>query len=64
MLSFDEGNKVVIKDDSDIVDLIHSLLNSGDEEIMRAASGVIWEIDGKKELNTKSSSMFPLSFFF
>ena len=64
MLSFDEGNKVVIKDDSDIMDLLQSLLNSGDEEILQAAAGVIWEIAGKEEPNTKSSGMFAVSFFF
>ena len=63
MLSFDEENKDIIKDDSDIMDLLQNLHNSGDKEIQQAASGVIWEIAGKEEHNTKSSGMFALSFF-
>ena len=45
------------------MDLLKILYNLGDKEIQQAASGVIWEIEGKKEHNTKSSSMFALSFF-
>ena len=62
MLSFDEENKAMIKADSDIADLLKSLQKSGDKEIQQAASGVIWEIEGKKEHNIKSSGMFALSF--
>ena len=62
MLSFDDGNKDIMKNDSDIMDLLKILHNSSDKEIQQAASGVIWEIEGKKEHNNKSSSMFALSF--
>ncbi|XP_015753418.1 PREDICTED: uncharacterized protein LOC107333164 isoform X7 [Acropora digitifera] len=55
MLSFDEENKDVIKDVSDIVDLVQSLLNSGDEEIVQAAAGVVWEIARKEEHSSRSS---------
>ena len=64
MLSFDDGKKDIMKNDSDIMDLLRILHNSGDKEIGQAASGVISEIEGKKEHNTKSPSMFDLSFFF
>ena len=58
MLSYDEENKAVIKDDSDIMDLLQGLLNSGDKEIQQAAAGVVWEIAGKDEHSSKSSGMF------
>ena len=64
MLSLDEENKVVIKDDSGIMHLLHSLLYSGDKEVELAASGVIWEIEGKEKHSTKSSGMFALSLFY
>ncbi|KAK2565261.1 hypothetical protein P5673_011214 [Acropora cervicornis] len=54
MLSFDEENKAIIKADSGIMDLLQSLHNSGEKEIKQAASGVIWEIEGKKEANIKT----------
>ena len=63
MLSFDDGNKDIMKNDSDIMDLLKILHNSGDKETQQATSGVIWEIEGKKEHNTKSSSMFASSSF-
>ena len=63
MLSFDDGNQDIMKNDSDIMDLLKILHQSGDKETQQAASGVICEIEGKKEHNTKSSSMFALSFF-
>lgn len=49
MLSFDETNKAMIKADNDMMELLQSLQNSDNKEIQRAASGVIWEIEGKKE---------------
>ncbi|XP_067030956.1 uncharacterized protein [Acropora muricata] len=55
MLSYDEENKDVIKDDSDIMDLLQGLLNSGDKEIQQAAAGVVWEIAGRDEHSSKSS---------
>ena len=61
MLSFDEENKAIIKADSGIMDLLH---NSGEKEIKQAASGVIWEIEGKKEANIKTCGIFDLSFSF
>ena len=64
MLSFDEENKIIIKYYSDIMDLLQNLLDSGDKEIEQAASGVIWEIEGKEKLNNKSSGMFALSLFY
>ena len=64
MLSFDEENKAIIKADSGIMDLLQSLHNSGEKEIKQAASGVIWEIEGKKEANIKTCGIFDLSFSF
>ncbi|XP_015764482.1 PREDICTED: uncharacterized protein LOC107343429 [Acropora digitifera] len=64
MLSFDEENKAIIKADSSIMDLIQSLHNSGEKEIKQAASGVIWEIEGKKEANIKTCGIFDLSLSF
>ncbi|XP_067030746.1 uncharacterized protein [Acropora muricata] len=55
MLSFDEDNKVVMKDDNDIMGLLHCLLDSDDEEIQLASAGVVWEIAGKEKHKTKSS---------
>lgn len=49
MLSFDETNKEVIKADHDIMALLGSLQKSDNREIQQAASGVLWEIEGKKE---------------
>ena len=62
MLSFDEENKDVIKDDSDIMDLLQRMLNSGDEEIVQAVAGVVREIarkdTGQDEHSSRSSGMF------
>ena len=63
MLSFDEENKAIIKDDSGM-DVLENLHNSDDKNIQQAASGVMWEIEDKKEHNSKSSGMFALSFFY
>ena len=60
MLSFDEENKAIIKADKD-KGLLENLHNSSDKGIQQAASGVIWEIEGKKEHISKSSGMFALS---
>lgn len=49
MLSFDEANKEMIKTDHDTMALLHGLLTSENKEIQQAASGVMWEIEGKKE---------------
>ena len=62
MLSFDEETKGIIKADSDR-NRLENLHNSGDKKIQQAASGVVWEIEGKKEHNSKSSGMFALPFF-
>ena len=64
MLSFDAENKITVKAYSDIMNLLQNLLDSGDKEIEQAASGVIWEIEGKEKHNTKSSGMFALSLFY
>ena len=64
ILSFDAENKVTIKTYSDIMNLLQNMLDSGDKEIEQAASGVIWEIEGKEKHNTKSSGMFALSLFY
>ena len=61
MLSFDKENKAIIKADKD-KGLLENLHNSNDKGIQQAASGVIWEIEGKKEHISKSSGMFALSF--
>ena len=62
MLSFDEENKAIIKADKDkgLLENLH-LHNSSDKGIQQAASGVIWEIEGKKEHIWNSSGMFALS---
>ena len=52
MLSFDETNKATIKSDSNTVVLLRSLQNSDNKEIQQAASGIIWEIEGKEEHDT------------
>jgi len=49
MLSFDEANEEMIKSDHDTVALLQSLQTSYNKEIQQAASGVMWEIEGKKE---------------
>ena len=63
MLSFVEENKAIIKADND-KGLLENLHNSSDARIQQAASGVIWEIEGKKEHISKSSGMFVLSFHY
>ena len=49
MLSFDEANKEMIKTNHDTMVLLQSLLTSNNKEIQQAASGVMWEIEGKIE---------------
>ncbi|XP_078359598.1 uncharacterized protein LOC144644064 isoform X1 [Oculina patagonica] len=56
MLSFDEANKEMIKADHDTMALLQSLQQSNNKEIQQAASGVIWEIQGKKEHSDSSDS--------
>lgn len=56
MLSFDEANKEMIKTDHDTMALLHGLLTSENKEIQQAASGVMWEIEGKKEHSGTSDS--------
>ena len=62
MLSFDEENKAIIKANDDKGEL-KMLYNSSDEGIQQAASGMIWEIEGKNEHNSKSSGISVTSFF-
>ena len=54
MLSFDEANKAMIKSDQDTMALLQNLQKSENKEIQQAASGVIWEIEGKKGHATSS----------
>ena len=54
MLSFDEANKAIIKADQDTMALLQTLQKSENQEIQQAASGVIWEIEGKKGHATSS----------
>ena len=49
MLSFDEANKEMIKTDHDTMALLQRLQTSDNKDIQQAASGVMWEIEGKKE---------------
>lgn len=56
MLSFDEANKEMIKADHDTMALLQSLRTSDNKEIQQAASGVMWEIEGKKEHSGSSGS--------
>lgn len=56
MLSFDEANKEMIKADHDTMALLQSLQQSNNKEIQQAASGVIWEIQGKKEHSDSSGA--------
>ena len=54
LLSLDEENKAIMKanDDEGVLEVFY---NSRDEGIQQAASGMIWEIEGKNEHNSKSS---------
>ncbi|XP_015753413.1 PREDICTED: uncharacterized protein LOC107333164 isoform X2 [Acropora digitifera] len=54
MLSLDEENKAIMKA-NDHKGELKIFYNSSDEGIQQAASGMIWEIEGKKEHNSKSS---------
>ena len=56
MLSFDETNKEIIKADQDTMALLQSLQTSDKMEIQQAASGVMWEIEGKKEHSGSSGT--------
>ena len=62
MLSLDEENKAIIKA-NDNRGVLKRLYNSSDEGIQQATSGVIKEIEGKKEHSSKSSGKSALSFF-
>ena len=62
MLSLDEENKAIIKA-KDNRGVLKKLYNSSDEGIQQATSGVIREIEGKKEHSSKSSGMSALSVF-
>lgn len=62
MLSFDETNKAMIKADNDMMEQLQSLQNSDNKEIQRAASGVIWEIEGKKEHAHSSGIYLPVPY--
>ena len=62
LLSLDEENKAIIKA-NDKKGLLKRIYNSSEEGIQKAASGVKRKIQGKKELNSKSSGMSALSFF-
>ena len=63
MLSFDETNKGMIKADHDTMALLQDLQSSKNKEIQQAASGVMWEIDGKKE-HAHSSGLSQVCLFF
>lgn len=56
MLSFDETNKEMIKGDDDTMTLLQNLQSSSNKELQQAASGVIWEIEGKTEHARSSDS--------
>ena len=56
MLSFDESNKEMIKADHDTMALVQGLQKSDNKEIQQAASGVMWEIKGKKEHSDSSGA--------
>lgn len=56
MLSFDEINKGMLKADHDTMALLQSLQKSDNKEIQQAASGVMWEIQGKKEHSDSSGA--------
>ena len=60
MLSFDKTNKEMIKSDQDTMALLRSLQCSDNKEIQQAASGVMWEIDGKKEHIHSSGKSAPI----
>ena len=62
-LSFDEENEAIIKD-NDKKGLLENLHNSSGNGIQQTVSHVMWEIEGKKEHNSKSSGMSALSFFY
>ena len=62
-LSLNEKNKARIKD-NDKKGLLKRLYDSSNEGIQEVVSGVIREIEGKKEHNSKSSGMSALSFFY
>ena len=62
MLSLNEESKALIKANDD-KGLLKMLYNSCEEGIQQAGSDVIWEIEGKKEHNFKSSGMSAPSFF-
>lgn len=57
MLSFDEANKEMIKSDPDTMALLRSLQTSDNKEIQKVASGVLWEIEGKKKHSGSSGTL-------
>lgn len=61
MLSFDEANKEIIKSDPDTMALLRRLQTSDNKEIQKVASGVMWEIEGKKK-HAGSSGTFTFRY--
>ena len=62
-LSLDEENKAIIKA-NDNKGLLKRIYNSSVEGIQEVVAGVIREIEGKKNHNSKSCGMSALSFFY
>ncbi|XP_078362921.1 uncharacterized protein LOC144647053 [Oculina patagonica] len=51
MLAFDDFNKDVIRQEEGALDTLRELHHSGNPEVQKAASGALWEIEGKTARN-------------
>jgi len=48
VLAFDEENADKIRENEELVDLIKASKDHESEDVKKAASGVLWEIEGKQ----------------
>jgi hypothetical protein len=56
VLAFDEENKREIKKNDACMELLRKLKDSSNKKAKKAASGALWEIEGKKHHSSKSTA--------
>jgi hypothetical protein len=56
VLAFDEENRQEIKSNDSCMELLHGLKESSNDKVKRAASGALWEIEGKQQHSASSDA--------
>lgn len=67
MLSFDATNRALIKAIPSAIETLHSLRSHPNKEIVKASSGVLWEIERSRDSASSGTELFlnkPLSHMF